>query len=430
MKFWPFSKKSAPIERKSVLGVGDTLSKFLLFGYNRGETPSSAMELYNTSSAVSVPVNRIAEAFASIQPVLENENGDLISNHPIIDLLQQPSPFYDGALFLDTLAKNYLITNECEFIAIGNINRPPLELQPISPQNITVSEGQGGFATSLIVSGNTLAGDYRLTKQGNKYRYLEGNLKELKQIRGFSTKSNGLLRGQSVLVSAANEVRQHIMGNRHNVSLLEKGGRLSLVFHFEEDMSADDFEAVKEAVRDQFGGADNAGKIGITSGGKMTVDELGTNNKDMDFALLHKMSREAVALVYKFPLALLSTDAATFNNYKEAKLALFDDAVLPLADRLYSAIGQFLLPRYGLDPKKYSITYDILSIPALRTRVLDELKVRKDINIESDNELRAIIAREPYHGGDQILKPANLVPVGTDLITDNPEIIRDIREGD
>ena len=59
-----------------------------------------------------------------------------------------------------------------------------------------------------------------------------------------------------------------------------------------------------------------------------------------------------------------------------------------------------------------------------------ELKLRKELNIESDNELRAMIGREPYENGDIIYKPANLVPAGLDLFTgDNtpiaPTIIRD-----
>jgi phage portal protein BeeE len=223
-------------------------------------------------------------------------------------------------------------------------------------------------------------------------------------------------------VSASAEARQHIEGNNHNVSLLVNGGRVSLVFHFSEDMNLDDFEETKSRVIEQYGGSSNAGKIGVTSGEKLDIKTIGASNVDMDFANLQEMARIAVALQYKFPLPLLSTDATTFNNYREAKGALFDDAVLPLADRLLGGLSDFLLPRYGLDPSRIRISYDLDQITALASRRNEELKLRRDLNLETINEQRSLLGRERVDGGDVVLVPATMVPVGTDLFTDdNPE---------
>jgi len=418
------SKQHGPIETKSstkVLGLSEELGSFLKFGAGgTAVTPTSAMNLYNSSSAVSIPINYIAEAFASINPILKDGN-EIITDHPVLDLLQTPSPFYTQDLFFENLAKSYLITGETELIAIGNVNRPPIELQPINPKNVTINEGTGGLATSMIVSGETLIGAYNLTKQGRALRYLRDNLSEIKQIRNYSTRDNSLIRGQSSLVSASAEVRQHIEGNNHNVSLLVNGGRVSLVFHFDEDLSPDDFDATKQRVMDQYAGSQQAGKIGVTAGGKLDIKELGINNRDMDFANLQEMARTAVALQYKFPLPLLSTDATTFNNYREAKGALYDDAVLPLADRLFGGLSDFLLPRYGLDPSKIRLSYDLDQITALASRRNEELKLRRDLNLESTNEMRSLLGREPIDNGDQVLVPATMVPLGTDLFTSDNE---------
>jgi HK97 family phage portal protein len=427
----PSSWGQKQIETKSstkVLGLSEELGSFLKFGA-KGTivTPTAAMNLYNESSAVSIPINYIAEAFASINPVLK-EGSEIITDHPVLELLQSPSPFFSQDLFLEALGKAYLITGEAELIAIGNINRPPLELQPINPKNVTVNEGSDGLATSMIVSGQSLTGAYSLVQRGRSVRYLRGNLSELKQIRNYSTRDNSLIRGQSPLLSASAEARQHIEGNNHNVSLLTNGGRVSLVFNFDADLSDDDFQATKQRVLDQYGGTGNAGQIGVTSGGKLSIEELGTNNKDMDFANLQTMAKEAVALQYKFPLPLLSTDATTFNNYKEAKSALYDDAVLPLADRIFGGLSDFLLPRYGLDPSKVRLTYDMDQITALASRRNEELKLRRDLNLETLNEMRGLIGKEPVDGGDTVMMPATLIPVGTDLFTDDQgdtELARD-----
>lgn len=417
-----FSKQHTSTETKSstkVLGFSESLGSFLrLGGTGIARTPTSAINAYDSSSAASIPINYIAEAFASINPVLK-EGTEIIIDHPILDLLQIPSPFFTQDLFLETLGKNYLITGEAEVIGLGNINRPPIELQPISPKNITINEGSNGLATSMVVSGESMEGAYLLVLRGRTVRYLRGNLSELKQIRNFSTRNNSLLRGQSPLVSASAEVRQHIEGNNHNISLLVNGGRISLVFHYDEDMNPDDFEATKERIKEQYTGTQNAGKVAVSSGGKLDIKELGINNKDMDFANLQQMARIAVALQYKFPLPLLSTDASTFNNYKEAKAALYDDAVLPLADRIFGGLSDFLMPRYGLDPAKIRITYDIDQITALAGRRNEELKLRKELNLETINEMRTMIGREPVDGGDTVMVASTMVPAGTDLFTDD-----------
>lgn len=421
-KPWTWGQKNHSIETKSstrVLGLSEELGSFLKFGA-RGTavTPTSAMNLYNKSSAVSIPINYIAEAFASINPVLK-EGTEIITDHPVLDLLQSPSPFYSQDLFLENLGKNYLITGEAELIAVGNINRPPLELQPINPKNVTINEGNHGLAVSMIVSGQTLVGAYQLVMRGRSVRYLRGNLSEIKQIRNYSTRDNSLIRGQSPLVSASAEARQHIEGGKHNVSLLINGGRVSLVFNFQADMDDDDFQATKQRVMDQYGGATNAGQIGVTAGAKLQIEELGKSNLDMDFKNLQEMARQAVALQYKVPLPLIFLDATSFNNYKESKAALYDDAVLPLADRIFGGLSDFLLPRYGLDPAKIRITYSMDQITALASRRNEELKLRRELNLETTNEMRTLIGREPVDGGDTILVPANLIPVGTDLFTDD-----------
>ena len=424
---WPFKKK-ARIETKAILGTSDSLGAFLIFGTSgSAETPASALSLYEKSTSVSVPINMVAEAFASITPVIKI--GDkLIRKHPLLELLQHPSPFFTQDLFFEALGKYYLITGETEVVALGGVNRPPLELQPISPRNLNPMEGQGGLAINMIISGNTLAGEYKLMLSKKRVRYLDGGLRELKQIRNFSTKKNSLLRGQSPLLAASAEARQHIKGNEHNNSLLTHGGRMSAIFHFKSDLNTDDFDETKKRVLDNYAGSSNAGKIIVTSGEQLELHELGINNKDMDFAKLQETAKMAVALQYKVPLPLIMLKAATFKSYPEAKLALYDDAVLPLADRVFAGLTDLLMPRYGFDSGKAIITYDKDQITALAKRRNEELKLRKELNLESTNELRIQIGLDAVDGGDKIMVPGTLVPLGTDINDNNdvePTLIRD-----
>jgi HK97 family phage portal protein len=419
----PWHKK--PEHKSMVLGTSAEMGNFLIFGESgNAATPSTAMSLYEQSTAVSIPINMIADSFAVLEPMLMIDN-ILVRDHEVIRLLNKPSPYFSRELFLEMLGKEYLITGETTFVMLGGSRRPPVEIQPVSVRNISISEGSGGYPHNIQVTGNTLPGIYNPTIRNGTVRYFDGGLRELVQVRNYSTRSNSLLRGQSPLLAASKEVRQHILGGTHNVSILEKGGRVSLIFHFDADMDDEDYELAKQRVHDQYGGASEAGKIGVTAGGELNIKEVGVNNRDMDFANLQKMAVKAVTLQYHVPLPLVTDERQTLNNYREGKLALYDDAIIPLSKRIFGALSDTMLPRFNLDPKRARITFDPDQISSLVSRRNEELKKRASIGVESHNEIRAMMNREPYEGGNVILVPASLIPAGTDehTVDNEPDYI-------
>jgi HK97 family phage portal protein len=404
---------AAPPGKKSmVLGSTTALGSFLQMAENHATTPSSALHVYEQSSAAMIPITMVADQAAQMIPILQYADGTRDDSHDILKLLKRPDRRFPLQLFTQTLGINYLVTGECGVVAQGQVNRPPLALTPISPASVSISEdGETGEPDRFEISGNTLRGMYIGEDEGADRRYFQDELKEFRQIRQFSTRNNSMLRGQSRLVSAAKEALQNILGGNHNVSLLRDGGKLTLVFAYDADWDQPTFDENQDRILDQYGGPDGK-KIGVSSGGDLKIHELGQSARDMDFALLQKMAKEAIALTYKVPLPLITIDATSFNNYTEAKLALFDDAVIPLFQSIYGELGLWLLPRYGLDPREVRITYDLEQVTALTMRRNAELKLRRESNIEALNELRREIAGlDDIEGGDEILVPATMVPV-------------------
>lgn len=416
LAFWRKKK----VERKSTKGVELVeLGSFFQLGSGNAINPSAALNLFEESTSVSVPVGMITGPFSVLEPILIVDN-KIIRNHPLINLLNKPSPYFAKELMLEFLAKEYLVTGNCSYITLGGFRRPPLSIEPISMRDVNIIQGPGGLPSSIIIAGNTLNGVYIPKIKNGTLRYADGALRNLAHIRMYSTKNNSRLLGQSPLLAASKEIRQHILGGLHNVSILEKGGRVSLIFHFNAEMDEEDFEETKDRVNEQYGGANQAGKIAVTAGGELDIKEVGINNRDMDFAVLQRMAIKAVALQFDVPLPLVSDERQTLDNYRQGNLALYDNAVIPLSRRIFGPMGMDLLPRYGLDPRNARITYDPDEVSALVSRRNDEIKKRASINVESDNEIRALLGREPYEGGDVVLKPASLIPAGTDkLITDN-----------
>jgi HK97 family phage portal protein len=290
---------------------------------------------------------------------------------------------------------------------------------------MSVVRGGDGFTLNISVSDVIGSGNYNRKNVKGTVVFQRDNLTNLYQARGFSTRENSAVRGQSLLGIAADDIRQQILGHKHNNNMLEKGGRLSLVFNIKNTLQDEDFQTVKKRIFDQFGGTTGA-QIGVVDAEDMELKEFGTTNKDMDFVNLRMLSKESIYGIYKVPLEFANQGSSTFNNKSEAKLALYDDAVLPLTKKIYGNLSRMLISRYGLDPNVFRLGIDEDSIEALQTRRLDQLKKRKDLNVETDNEIRAFIGRERLsEGADSLYKPATMLPVASDEDLSNPRVLED-----
>ena len=89
---------------------------------------------------------------------------------------------------------------------------------------------------------------------------------------------------------------------------------------------------------------------------------MGLSPKDMDFIQLKNMSAKDIALIFCTKSANNIPDAQTYSNFAEAKLALYNETIIPLLDRIQSDMNEWLVPKFGDD---LELRYDIDSIPAM-----------------------------------------------------------------
>lgn len=414
-----WSRAGSGEEKSHTVGLSDEMSQFIRLGITSAtaRAPKQAFDLYKASTAVSVPVHYIAGAGSVVDPVIRLQDGTIIREHPVLELLAHPSPDFTSELFMDSLLRNRLVTGECYIAALGSITQPPGELIPLSPMSVEPNRGPDSFTGHFQVTGETLAGVYTRSRESTGVRFKRDRLAEIKQIRNFSTADGSLLRGQSPLLSASSEIRQHVLGVHHNTRLLEQGGRLSLLVSWAGDMSQDDFEEAKREMDRKFGGASNAGKIAYSVGGSMDIKEMGMTNRDMDWGTLQDHAKMAVASSFRFPLVLIFIEASSYNNYATAKVAMWDDAALPALNDVYGGLSDFLFPRYSDIPEGARLGVDESEIPALVDRKLDEMTKRRTINAETDNEFRRMLGREEIGPeGDTIRDTASKVPLGDDFL--------------
>lgn len=394
------------------------------FGYADGIynnlSDAQAMSFYRKNSSVATAVDRIADEVEQIKPVLRLPDGKLEKEHPVLSKLKNPNYYQTYIEFFGDLTRNYLITNNSYIYVSGA--KEPHQIYSIKPQNISCTQATNKFPYQFIVSSGVGEGTYLVRLEKDVARYLNGELQELYQNTGYSSTETNI-KGESLLLPISLEISQQIRGKIYNTSLLRNGARLSLLVKFKNSLKESDIRSALKHMQEQWSGETNAGIAGVASSMDYDVTEFGKTPKDMDFAILEKASKDVIFTRFKIPLPLISTDATTYNNMETAIENLYDWAVIPTYERMSKGLSRVLLPRYNLDPNEYTLTYNPEEIPALMTRRLNELKKRREINVETIDEYRSLIAgREDLkEGGNFVYIGSNQAPIGSDnFVGNNP----------
>lgn len=423
MGFLDRFRRKSNIESKSIeipVDSGSLLGYAFQAGYDRYNNVSryDAMRIYRRSSAVATAVDMIAEAVEDIEPVIKLPDGKFTNKSPVLDFLKMPNDYEQYQQFIGSAVRHRLLTMDSFLYVGGTLRGKPAELYAVKPQNVNSNTYEYSYASSYYVTQGMGKGNYerkRMPKLG--MRYYDGTMQELFRIGGFSSRVYNDF-ADSPLSAICLEIYHQIKSKTHNLSVIENGGRLSLLVTFKDDPTDEEIRERKKHINESWGGSGNAGSIGYTRSADMDVQEFGKSNKDMDFMEMDRISREIVFSRYEIPLPFISTDASTYNNMENAVYHFYDRPVLRSAQAIFDGLGRLLLPRFGLDPMTHKITYNIEQIPALMSRRLQQLENRKKLNIETTNELREDLPnREPIQGGDTLYQPGTLVPVGQDIYT-------------
>ncbi len=426
IKEYPGSCSVSTGGQQAIQLQSNSLLAFAL-GYADGSfrlTNNMAMSLYGQSSALATSVDITLQELANINPVIEGPDKTLDDSSEVLDLLKNPNDYNENwPYFITNLGMHFLLTGNSHLYMAGNVNLKPLELYTIKPQNTNVVQGQNtypwyytinqgiGSSSDGALGNNSQYGRTR-TKTGFRY-YTQDQMREIWHIRRQSASSQNIY-GDSPIKAICLDINQQIKGRLHNSKLLDNGARPSAAAIFKDTMSPDQHNERRQLINEQLAGADNAGKIAVISSSDMELIELGINNKDMDYSELDKISSMATYNRYRIPLPIVINDKSTYDNLSTSVESLYEFAIIPTANILFQGLSMALMPRFKLDPSKYKITYDPDSIGALKEKRLKELRERKEIGVESINEIRASMSnRDPVEGGDDILVQSTMIPIGS-----------------
>lgn len=382
-----------------------------------------AKEGYLQNAIVYRCVNEIAKGASAVPFILKN--GDqIIEQHPLLDLLARPNPLQSYTEFFSSLYSYVLLSGNAYVLKVGNDGGAPRELHQLRPDRIEIKGG-----------GNPIPEKYEYVINGRLqdtyYVDQENGYSELKHVKLWNPLDDYY--GCSPLSAASMQVDQHNMASKHNVNLLNNGARPSgaVVFKpkdesgFSVNLSESQRQQLLTDLNNRFSGSANAGRPMLLEG-DFDWKEMGLSPKDMDFLNLKHMSATNIAMCFGVPSQLVGVpDAQTYANVSEARLALYEETIIPYLRKIESDLNEWLVPMYG---DNYYLEFDIDSIPALserRRKIYENVTTAVREGVMTRNEAREKIGLEPIVGADGLYISANLFPLTDEAVTQPNDPITD-----
>lgn len=395
-----FSARTPAVDYKATRNPGvdssiraqHTLCEYHLLGkpiWTPRRYENLAAEGYQQNVIVYRCVNLIAKGVASVPWVLYHQQTPQPHNHPLLQLLNRPNTQHTLNSFIETVISHLLLAGNAyiEAITVGT-NAIPLELHPLRPDRLKIIPATNPKAISYA---------YQVNHQERVISNKHPNFPAVLHLKHFHPLHDWY--GLSPIEAAAQAIDQHNAVSAHNLALLQNGGRPSGALLIKNintpnswSLTEEQRVALREQIHQAYEGSTNAGRILVLEG-DFEWQEMGLSPKDLDFGEGKNTSAREIAQAYGVPPMLVGVPGdATFANYREARLHLWEDTIIPLAESLIAQFNRWLCPQFGTDLR---LDYDIESIPALapkREAVWDKIA---NANFLSVNEKREALGYGP-----------------------------------
>lgn len=358
-----------------------------------------AKEAYQLNIVAYRCIELISTAAASVPWNLYNEATDEEvddKKHPILTLLRRPNPSQSGKEFF-TAAYAYDLLTGNSYIERVTVNggKTIQELWAQRPDRMKIIPGRFGMPAR-----------YEYTIGG-----VEPTIFEVDSITGKSDilhvkRFNPLddWYGQSPLEAIGMSVDSHNEATKWNFALLQNGARPSGAMQAESTLDEVEFLRLKKELEEGYSKG-RQGKPMLLEGG-LTWVQMMLSQMDMDWLAGKERAASEIAIGYKVPEQLVGVKGQqTYNNYREARMALYEDAVLPLLDRYAECLTYWLQSFPGFE--SYCLRYDEDRIPALYPRreiMWEKVNAAKFISID---EKREALGYEPYDPTNK--DPGNII---------------------
>lgn len=355
---------------------------------------SFAREAYGQNVIASRCIQSISDAVSSVRWVVKNGE-DEVEDGPLVRLLDRPNPGQSFSEYAEAVVGYRLIAGN-SYEERLDVRGEPKELYALRPDRMRVVPGADGFPVRY---------EYKLN--GKTVRWQVDPARDDNPIwhaRTFNPTNDWY--GMSPVEAAAYSIDVHTQAMAFVKALLDNSATPSGAMVMEGQTSDDQFARLKEEIDRQYSGAKNAGRPMLLEGGMMWQG-MGMTPDAMNLIDTKHAAARDICLAFGVPPMLIGIPGDnTYANYKEARLAFWEDTVLPIINRLAQDWTQWLAVPFG-----HVIEADLDHIPAIvdkRETLWNMVEGSASLTI---NEKRQAMGYPPVNGGDQLLVAMGQVPL-------------------
>lgn len=307
-------------------------NKFADEGYRRNVIAHRAISMITTAAA-SVPWKLSEKRARSTR---------LLDHHPLLALLNKPNPLQGGTELFEALYAQRFIAGNAYLHAVGPKNDAPMELHTLRADRVAIIPGPGGVPKAYRYTIDQRAIDISVDAISGQSRVLH--------FKYFNPLDDWY--GLSPMEAAAYSIDQHNQCGAWNQALLQNGARPSGALMVKSgeggmgQLTESQYARLKQQLDDQFSGAENAGRPLLLEGG-LEWKDMSLSPRDMDFIQIKNSSARDIALAFGMPPQLLGIPGDnTYANLKEARLALWEQTILPMLQHITDALNNWLVPMF------------------------------------------------------------------------------------
>ncbi|WP_316354050.1 phage portal protein [Candidatus Trichorickettsia mobilis] len=366
----------------------------LAYNYEGFTDRAVGVEAYHKNVIVYRCVNLIAQSAGHVPLVVNKGHHSTRAgkDHPVYRLLHRPNPEKAGADFFSEVIASKLLYGNAYILSAALNDSPPYEIYLLPAAAIEVVTNQN-VAVSYRYNTSTHTKTYIIDQISRRSKIL--HLKNYHPTNKYY--------GLSCLSAASAHVELHQHATTWNNSLLKNGARPSGALIMKDGsgyLTDEQFARLQEQLYEKFTNSRNAGKPLLLEGG-LDWREISISPKDMDFIELKNSAAREIALAFGVPPQLLGISGDnTYSNMQEARLALWEETLIPLLDKLSDALGHWFSHWYQ---DEIIIDFDRDSISALTEKRENLWAKIASADFMTINEKRSFFGLEAIAGGDQLL---------------------------
>ena len=338
-------------------------------------------------------ISLISQAAASVSFKLFHKKARskiIVNDHPILRLISRPNPSQSGREFFESVYSYKLISGNSYVLGVGSNLNNLSELYSLRPDKVNVVSGE-----TLIPA----AYEYQIGSSITSYPVDQiSGFSDILHLKNFHPLSENL--GLSSIEAAAYSIDQHNHAGLWNQSLLQQGARPSGVIIANGDpLSARQKEELKSQIDELFSGPENAGRPILMEGG-LEWKEMSLSPKDMDFIESKHSSARDIASAFGVPPQLLGIPGDnTYSNLQEARLALWEQTVIPMVENVTLSLSNWFKQYFNDD---LELLLDLDSIHALSPRREQHWNKINNCEFMTINEKRQALGLPPLANKDTL----------------------------